>query len=126
LESRCVKWQTAQEQNILVFLVQGYSERRYKMKKNILMLLCLGILLVPPNLVLADCADLEGFTSFSVTAGNTVTLYSINTPFVKFDVQGSIDPTSKLQLIKGYVCEGDEVLVDGFKSTILNVNSSIN
>ena len=96
------------------------------MKKNILMLLCLGILLVPPNLVLADCADLEGFTSFSVTAGNTVTLYSINTPFVKFDVQGSIDPTSKLQLIKGYVCEGDEVLVDGFKSTILNVNSSIN
>jgi len=125
LESRCVKWQTAQEQNILVFLVQGYSERRYKMKKNILMLLCLGILLVLPNLVLADCADLEGFTSFSVTAGNTVTLYSMNTPFVKFDVQGSIDPTSKLQLVKGYVCDGDEVLVDGSKSTILNVNSSM-
>ena len=80
-----------------------------------------------PNLTLADCADLGGFTSFSVSeGGNTVTLYSRNTPFVKFDVQCDIQPTSKLQLIKGYVCDGDEVLVDGSKCTILNVNSSIN
>ena len=95
------------------------------MKKNILFLACLGILVVLPNLVLADCVDMAGFTSFSVTGGNTVTLYSIHKPFVKFDVLGSIDPTSKLQLIKGYVCDGDEVLVDGFKSTILNVRSSM-
>jgi hypothetical protein len=95
------------------------------MKKNILVLVCLGILVVLPNLVLADCADIGYFTSFSVTADNTVTLYAMNQPVVKFDVQGGIDPTSKLQLIKRYVCDGDEVLVDGFKSTILNVNSSI-
>ena len=116
----------AKEQNILAFFVKGYIERRYKMKKNIVILVCLGILVVLPNLVLADCADLGGFTGFSVTGGNTVTLYSMNKPFVKFDVQDSIDPTSKLQLIKGYVCDGDEVLVDGSKSTILNVNSSMN
>jgi hypothetical protein len=96
------------------------------MNKNILVLVCLGILVVLPNLVLADCADIGGFSSFSVTSGNTVTLYSMNRPFVKFDVQGGIDPTSKLQLIKGYMCDGDDVLVDGFKSTILNVNSSMN
>ena len=96
------------------------------MKKNILVLVCLGILLVLPNLVLADCADIGGFTSFSVTAGNTVTLYSMNTPFVRFDVQCSIQSTSRLQLIKGYMCDGDEVLVDGSRCTILNVNSSIN
>ena len=95
------------------------------MKRNILVLVCLGILVVLPNLVLADCAEIGGFTSFSVTADNTVTLYSMNQPVVKFDVQGGIDPTSKLQLIKAYVCDGDEVLVDGFKSTILNVNSSL-
>ena len=94
------------------------------MKKNILVLVCLGILVVLPNLVLADCADIGGFTSFSVT-GDTVTLYSMNHPYVKFDVQGGIDPRSKLQLVKTYVCDGDEVLVDGFKSTILNVNSSM-
>jgi hypothetical protein len=96
------------------------------MKKNILILVCLGIFLVLPNLVLADCADLGGFTSFSVTGGNTVTLFSGNTPFVRFDVQCDIQQTSKLQLIKGYVCDGDEVLIDGSKCTILNVNSSVN
>jgi hypothetical protein len=95
------------------------------MIKNILILLLLGILVVVPNLVLADCADIGGFTGFSVTRNNRVTLYSMNKPYVRFDVQGSIDPTSRLQLIKDYVCDGDEVLVDGFKSTILNVNSSI-
>ncbi|MGZ3591728.1 MAG: hypothetical protein ACXU99_13810 [Thermodesulfobacteriota bacterium] len=95
------------------------------MKKNILILAWLGILLVLPNLVLADRADIGGFTSFSVTGGNTVTLYARNTPFIKFDAQCDIGPTSKLQLIKGYVCDGDEVLVDGSRCTILNVNSSI-
>jgi len=94
------------------------------MKKNILVLVCLGILVVLPNLVLADCADIGGFSSFSVI-GNTVTLYAMNKPYAKFDVQDSIYPTSKLQLIKGYVCDGDEVLVDGFKSTVLNVISSV-
>ncbi len=95
------------------------------MKKNILILACLGILVVLPNLVLADCADIGGFNSFSVSGG-TVTLYSNNNPFVKFDVQCSIQPTSTIQLIKGYVCDGDEILVDGSKCTILNVNSSVN
>jgi len=80
---------------------------------------------VLPNLVLADCVDLGSFTSFSVTGSNRVTLYWMNKPYVRFDVQSGIDPTSNLQLIKGYVCDGDEVLVDGFRSTILNVTSSI-
>jgi hypothetical protein len=108
----------------LTLSVKGDLERRFKMKKIILTLVCFSILVVLPNLVLADCADLGGFTSFSVTGGNTVTLYSMNKPFVKFDVQCNIDATSKLQLIKGYVCDGDEVLVDGSKCTILNVTSS--
>ena len=95
------------------------------MKRNILILVGLGILLIFPSFVLADCADLGGFTSFSVTGGNTVTLYAGNTPFVRFDVQCGIEPTSKIQLIKGYVCDGDEILVDGSRCTILNVNSSI-
>jgi hypothetical protein len=95
------------------------------MKRNILILVCLGILVVLPNLVLADCASLGGFTSFSVTGGNTVTLYAGNVPFVRFDVQCSIESSSRIQLIRGYVCDGDDILVDGSRCTILNVNSSI-
>ena len=93
------------------------------MKRNLLILLCLGVVLILPNVVLADCADLGGFSSFSVNV-NTVTLYAGSTPYAKFDVQCDIQPTSRLQLLKGYVCDGDEVLVDGSKCTVLNVTSS--
>ena len=94
------------------------------MKKNILIGLCLGILLVVPNVVLAGCTDLGGFTGFSVT-GNTVTLHSGRKPFVKFDVRCDVQVQSKsrLELIKSYVCDGDEVLVDGVKCRILNLTS---
>ena len=77
-----------------------------------------------PSFVLADCADIGGFSSFSVN-GSTVTLYARNTPYAKFDVQCGIDQTSKLQLIKSYVCDGDEVLVDGSKCRIMDINSSV-
>ena len=94
------------------------------MKKNILMGVCLGILLIVPNVVLAGCTDLGGFTSFSVT-GSTLTLYSGTKPFVKFDVRCDVQVQSKsrLELIKSYVCDGDEVLVDGVKCTIFNLTS---
>jgi hypothetical protein len=99
------------------------EKRRCEMKKNILILVWLGILLVFPGIVLADCAGIGGFSSFSVD-GNTVTLYSGTDPYVTFDVDCDIKPTSNLQLIKSYVCGGDEILVDGSRCTILNVNSS--
>jgi len=94
------------------------------MKKNILMGLCLGILLVVPNIVSAGCTDLGGFTSFSVT-GNTLTLYSGTKPFVTFDARCDVQaqPKSKLQLIKSSVCDGDDVLIDGAKCTIFNLTS---
>jgi hypothetical protein len=95
------------------------------MKRNFLTLLCLGVALILPTLVLADCADIAGFSSFSISGGNTVTLYSGSDPYVKFDAECDIQPTSDLQLIRGYVCDGDEVLVDGSRCTILNVTSSL-
>ena len=94
------------------------------MKKNILMGVCLGILLMVPNVVLAGCTDLGGFTSFSAT-GNTVTLHSGTKPFVKFDVRCDVQvqPKSRLELLKSSVCDGDEVLVDGVRCTIFNLTS---
>jgi len=94
------------------------------MKKNILILACLGILVALSNLVLADCGSMGGFSSFSVD-GNTVTLYSGGTPYARFDTNCDIQPTSRIQLIKGYDCDGDEILVDGVRCTILNVITSL-
>jgi hypothetical protein len=95
------------------------------MKKYIVILVCFGILMSLPNLTWADCGDIGGFTGFSVD-GNTVTLYARNRPFVKFDVQGcSVEATSRVQIIKSYVCDGDEIMVDNFKCTILNIITSM-
>jgi len=94
------------------------------MKTNILILACLGVLIVLPSLVLADCGSIGGFSSFSISGGNTVTLYSGGTPYVRFDVHCDVTPNSRIQLVKGYVCDGDEILVDGSRCTILSVVTS--
>jgi hypothetical protein len=79
-----------------------------------------------PSLTIADCADIGWFNSFSVT-GNKVTLYAGPKPFLAFDVQScEIKPTSKIQMIKNYICDGDEILIDGLTCVILDVKSSIN
>jgi hypothetical protein len=96
------------------------------MKTNILMGVCLGIVLIVPGLALADCADLGGFTSFSLSGTNTVTLYGGSTPMARFDVQDcDVQPRSTIRLIKSQVCDGDEVMIDGSKCTVMNVQSSI-
>ena len=96
------------------------------MKRNILMVMCLGAVLVIPGLALADCADLGGFTSFSISGGSTVTLYTGSNPVARFDVQDcDVQPQSTIRLIKTQVCDGDEIIIDGSRCTIMNVQSSI-
>jgi hypothetical protein len=94
------------------------------MKNNILILLCLGILLVLPNLILADCVDLGGFDAFVMSRGNTIVLYAGSTPTGQFDVQScDVQLKAKIQLLKSMVCDGEEVIIDGNKCTVLSVKS---
>jgi hypothetical protein len=96
------------------------------MEKYIFILLCFGIFMGLPSLAIAGCVDAGWFNSFSVT-GNTVTLYSGPIPDIKFDVQNcEVKPISKIQMIKNYICDGDEILIDGVRCVILDVKSSIN
>ncbi len=91
------------------------------MKKNVFFVLCLGIFLLLPNLSLAECTDLGGFTNFSLQGGNTVVLYSGSRPVASFDSNCSIESSSKIELIKSYVCDGEEILVDGERCTIMEI-----
>lgn len=92
------------------------------MKKNIFVGLCLGIFIFLPNLSSAECTDLGGFNSFSLQGANTVVLYSGSRPVARFDVQTcSVDPSSKIELIKSYVCDGEEILIDGSRCTIIEI-----
>jgi hypothetical protein len=93
------------------------------MKKYILGL-CLGILLLVPNGVLADCDDFGGFTSFTLSGSNTVTLYAGSKVMASFDVQSCpVQPGSTIRLTKTQVCDGDEVIIDGTRCTVMNVQS---
>ena len=92
------------------------------MKKNIFFALCLGIFFLLPNLSLAECTDIGGFYSFSLEGVNTVILYAGSGSVARFDVQScTVQPSSKIQLIKSYVCEGDEILADGSRCTIMEI-----
>jgi hypothetical protein len=94
------------------------------MRKNVLMGVCLGIVLLVPGLALADCHDLGGFTSFSVTGSSTVTLFAGSTAVGSFDVQScDVQSQSTIRLINSQVCDGDEVMIDGSRCTVLNIQS---
>jgi hypothetical protein len=94
------------------------------MKRNIVILSCLGILLVFPNSVLAECAQFGGFTGFSLTGGSTVILYTGATPIAQFDVPDCVVlSSSEIQLLKGYMCDGDELLIDNERCVIIAVRA---
>ena len=94
------------------------------MNQNILIALCFGALLVPPSLVIAGCCDLGGFNSFVISRGNTVILYAGSTPTGQFDVQDcDVQPQSRILLRNSMVCDGDEVIIDGNRCTVMDVKS---
>jgi len=88
------------------------------MKRNFLILVFLFILLVLPNLLLADCIPVGQFNNTRVEE-KTITLYLGNIPIVKFDVDCSVSSESKIRILKDSVCDGDDVEIDGGKCSIL-------
>ncbi len=94
------------------------------MKRNVLILSSLVLFLLVPSLVLADCDDLGGFTGFIVRGSNTVVLYAGSSAVGQFDVQScDVTSTSSILLIKSMVCDGEEVMIDGSRCTVMNVQS---
>ncbi len=92
------------------------------MARKLSFLLGLTILLQLPSLGLAECTSIGGFSSFSLEGTNTVILYAGSSPVARFDVRNcSVLPTSKIQLIKSDVCDGDEIMVDGSKCTMMEI-----
>jgi hypothetical protein len=94
------------------------------MKNSTRILFCFGIGVLLPTLALADCADLGGYNSFVLSRGNTVVLYAGSTPTGQFDVQNcDVQPQSRILLLKSMVCDGDEVVIDGNRCTVMDVKS---
>jgi len=92
------------------------------MKRSIFWALCLGIVLLLPHLSSAECTNIGGFSNFSLEGTNTVILYAGPSPVLRFDVLNcSVQPTSKIELIKSDVCDGDEIMIDGSRCTMMEI-----
>ena len=85
------------------------------------MMLSLAILLVP-TFVSADCADLGRYTSWILETSHTIVFYSRQRPLARVEIPNcQIRPLSTIRLINSYLCESDEVLVDGVACHIITV-----
>lgn len=95
------------------------------MKKPLFILLSVSILLFSPNLVLSDCLELGGFTSWKVEGDHTILLYKQNAPIAKVNLKGcAVTASSTVRLTKSYVCDSDSLNVDGQECAIMTVTSA--
>jgi hypothetical protein len=103
-------------------LVNFNSKEGMKMKKSVFFLSCVVIFFLVPALSSAECTNIGGFDNFRLEGNNTVILYSGSLLVVRFDVQNcSIQPTSKIRLIKSDVCDGDEIMIDSEKCVMMEI-----
>jgi hypothetical protein len=93
------------------------------MKKIMLILLCLVTTSILPNAVSADCILVEYFDNFIIREDNTVILYNGSVGLVKIDLECSVQPESKIRLLKNYLCNGDNILIDDSTCMMVSVTS---
>lgn len=92
------------------------------MKKKIIVLFILGVFLFLPTLVSADCVDLGKFTSWVLESEHKIIFYMGVKPIARLEVQDcEIQPSSSIRLSKSYVCDSDEIVIDGNTCNIMSL-----
>ncbi len=89
--------------------------------RKIGVVLSLAILLFPA-FVSADCADLGRFTNWYLETSHAVIFYDWETPLARVEIPYcEITPSSTIRLTNTYVCDSDQIIVDGITCLILTV-----
>jgi hypothetical protein len=103
--------------------VPGLLNRKdASMKRITIHLVALFLFLCLPNLGFADCTDLGSFNRWVVQDDDSIIFYYGNVPLGIVELQDcTADSSSTINLLESSVCEGDEILVDGERCTILNL-----
>jgi len=92
------------------------------MRKKILILVSFMLFLISANLALADCADLSNFTTWSREDNHTILFYEGNIPLARLNIPYcEILPSSTVRLTTFYVCDLDEIIIDGKTCTVMTV-----
>jgi hypothetical protein len=80
------------------------------------------MILLFPAFVLADCVDLGRFTSWYLETSHTIVFYMGETALARLEIPNcEVSPLSTIRLIKSYVCDSDEIMVDGVACRIITV-----
>jgi len=83
-----------------------------------------GIFLLIPVLAFADCLDLGGFTDWVVEGSHTIVFYMGTIPIARLEIPDcTIRPSSSILLVKSYVCDTDEIMIDNEKCSILTLEA---
>ncbi len=93
------------------------------MKRMILIFLCLLAASILPAAAFADCMLVEYFDNFMIQEDDTIILYNGSVALVKIDVECNVEPDSRIRLLKNYLCNGDNILIDGSTCMIVSVRS---
>ncbi len=94
------------------------------MSKRRWILAGLGIFLLLPNLVLADCADLGSATNWFREDSHTIIFLRGSRPIARLTIPDcQIEPSSQVRLIKGYVCNNDQIIVDNQECRIMTLDA---
>ena len=92
------------------------------MKQIVILLQIFSMVLSFPILVSADCLDLGEFTNWVVEDEHTIVIYKQMRPMARLDIPNcSIDPSSNIRLIKSYVCDSDDIIIDNEKCHIMTL-----
>jgi len=80
------------------------------------------VMILIPTFVLADCADLERYNSWFLETSHTLVFYAGAKPLARLEIPNcEIRPLSTIHLRTSYVCEQDEIMIDGVACRIITV-----
>ncbi len=96
-----------------------------RLKRFFPVLMVLVIVLLCPALVLSDCVDLKRASSSYVQGGHSVIFYEGVRPIARVDLPYCLlNPTSNIRLTTNYICDGDNIIIDGSECLITTVASA--
>ncbi len=92
---------------------------------TLVFLLFASAILFFPNPATADCVDLTRSTSYYIQGGHAIIFYEGLRPVASVEVPYCvIRQDSNVRLTKNYVCDFDDIVIDGDICGIITVSSS--
>lgn len=94
--------------------------------KKIWFVFFFAIFFLLPSISRSECTSISYFNNFNLVTleggAKAVILYFESKPVVQFELQTcKVTSSSRIALLKSYMCDGDEILIDDKRCVILEI-----